>query len=366
MTPMRDKRPVDELSIEELEQILAIRKREERQGKLKRMERAGRVVPAESAKPSAPPFPVLNFPEAQSSPGGAVSSSSTIPAASVAEIARPSSSSNSPTPQFEDDARTVSASTYKKPASANPDRFWRAFVNQSTLLVEVLAIAGLVYLGFQMFTATNSLQKETASAQAMADEQRRATIPTLAPTLQLALDDFVLPGGHIFTASGEVRFNYDEVPSNLIGLVQSQILQPAIARPQETPETAIQLTIPKLNVDQTIVQGTDWEALKLGVGQLLNGVTPGAETGNMVLSGHDDIYGEVFRYLDQLESGDEFTVRTRTKVYTYRVTGQDIVDPNDVHVLDPRGGATATLISCYPYKVNNKRIVVYAERVGVA
>jgi sortase A len=356
---MRDKRPVDELSIEELEHILAIRKREERQGKLKRMERAGRVVPAESAKPSAPAFPVLNFPEATP----AAASTSVVPSASVAEAASPVLTASGPTPQFEDDMRAVNASSYKKPA-ANPDRFWKAFVNQSTLLIEVLAIAGLVYLGYQMFTATNSLQKETANAQALADEQRRATIPTLAPTLQLALDDFVLPGGHIFTASGEVRFNYDEVPSNLIGLVQSQILQPVIVRPQETAETAIQLTIPKLNVDQTIVQGTDWEALKLGVGQLLNGVTPGAETGNMVLSGHDDIYGEVFRYIDQLESGDEFTVRTRTKVYTYRVSGHEIVDPNDVHVLDPRGGATATLISCYPYKVNNKRIVVYAERIG--
>ncbi|MBZ0286186.1 MAG: sortase, partial [Anaerolineae bacterium] len=273
---------------------------------------------------------------------------------------------NNPTPQFEDDARAVSASTYKKPSSANPDRFWRSFVNQSMLLVEVLAIAGLAYLGFQMFSATNTLQKETASAQALADEQRRATIPTLAPTLQMELDDFVLPGGHIFTASGEVRFNYDEVPSNLIGLVQTQILQPVIARPQETSETAIQLTIPKLNVDQTIVQGTDWEALKLGVGQLLNAVKPGDESGNLVLSGHNDIYGEVFRYLDQLESGDEFTVRTRTKVYTYRVSGTEIVDPTDVHVLDPRGGATATLISCYPYKVNNKRIVIFAERVGIA
>jgi sortase A len=363
---MRDKRPVDELSIEELERILAIRKREERQGKLKRMERAGRVVPAESAKPSAPAFPVLNFPDAQPA-NSTPATASSVPAPALAASPENGSPLNSsPTPQFEDDARTVSVSSYKKPAKANPDRFWRSFVNQSLLLVEVLAIAGLAYLGFQMLTATNSLQKETASAQALADEQRRATIPTLAPTLQLALDDFVLPGGHIFTASGEVRFNYDEVPSNLLGLVQSQILQPVIARPQETEETAIQLDIPKLNVNQTIVQGTDWEALKLGVGQLLNGVTPGAEQGNLVLSGHDDIYGEVFRYLDQLESGDEFTVRTRTKVYTYRITGTEIVDPNDVHVLDPRGGATATLISCYPYKVNNKRIVVYADRVGVA
>src|SRR6478672_5606748 len=41
---MRDKRPVDELSIEELERILAIRKREARLSRIKRYEGTGRVV----------------------------------------------------------------------------------------------------------------------------------------------------------------------------------------------------------------------------------------------------------------------------------------------------------------------------------
>lgn len=345
---MRDKRPVDELSIEELEHILAIRKREERQGKLKRMERAGRVVPSETPKPTAPAFSAI-VPDA-------------APASSPPPLNTGPATLNGSTPQFEDDGRTA-APAYQ-PSNANPDRFWRSFVNQSLLLVEVLAIGGLAFLGFQMFSATSSLQQETANAQAIADEQRRLTIPTLAPTPQLQLDDFILPGGHIFTATGEVRFNYDEVPSNLLGLVQSQILQPVIARPLQTEETAMEIAIPKIGVQQTIVAGMDWEALKLGVGQMLNGVNPGDEAGNLVLSGHNDIYGEVFRDLDQLEIGDEFTLRTRTQVYTYRVTGTDKVDPTAVHVLDPRGGATATLISCYPYKVNNQRIIIFADRVG--
>jgi hypothetical protein len=41
---MRDKRPVDELSIEELERVLAIRRREDRQKQLQRMQRNGRVM----------------------------------------------------------------------------------------------------------------------------------------------------------------------------------------------------------------------------------------------------------------------------------------------------------------------------------
>jgi sortase A len=342
---MRDKRPVDELSIEELERILAIRKREERQSKLKRMERAGRVVAPEP--PAIVPATVPEFSL------GTQAARAETPASPPAPVV------NTPTPQFEDDVRV---SSYK-PAGANPDRFWRNFVNQSLLLIEILAIAGLAFIAYQMFTATNTLQRETANAQALADEQRRATIPTLAPTPILQLLDFVLPGGHIITESGQAQFNYEEVPANLLGLVQSQILQPVISRPVQTVETALEIRIPKLNVNSVIVQGTDWEALKLGVGQLLNGVNPGDDSGNLVLSGHNDIYGEVFRHLEELEPGDEFTVRTQTQVYTYRVTGEEIVEPSEVSVLEPRGGATATLISCWPYKVSNKRIVIFANRI---
>jgi sortase A len=111
------------------------------------------------------------------------------------------------------------------------------------------------------------------------------------------------------------------------------------------------------------VPGVDWEALKQGIGQLPNGVNPGDPSGNLVLAAHNDIYGELFRHLDQLEPGDEFTVQTATRLFTYRVTERRIVAPTDVYVLENRGSATATLISCYPYQVNDKRIVVFAERI---
>ncbi|PJF25862.1 MAG: hypothetical protein CUN53_10615 [Phototrophicales bacterium] len=52
-------------------------------------------------------------------------------------------------------------------------------------------------------------------------------------------------------------------------------------------------------------------------------------------------------------------------MYTYRVSEPyRIVMPNDVYVLESRQGATATLISCYPYQVNDKRIVIFADRIS--
>ncbi|MBA3873160.1 MAG: class D sortase [Anaerolineae bacterium] len=265
----------------------------------------------------------------------------------------------STTPQFEDE--------HHSPArTAEKSRFWKNFVNQSMFLVEGLAVVGLLFLGYQMITAQSKLQAETASAQALADQQRNATMPTLAPTPQIQLNAVVLPGGHILKDNGDVQFNINEIPASLRGLVADQIEIPISARPPATIETAVQISIPQINVRHQIVAGVDWEALKLGVGMLMNGVNPGSKQGNLVLSGHNDIYGEVFRDLDKLKVGDQFTVRTQTQEFTYSVTSFKIVEPTDVSVMDARSGATMTLISCYPYKVDNKRYVVFAQRVGPA
>jgi len=38
-----------------------------------------------------------------------------------------------------------------------------------------------------------------------------------------------------------------------------------------------------------------------------------------------------------------------------------VVNPTDVWVLEPTEFASATLVSCYPYRVNTKRIAVFAD-----
>jgi sortase A len=364
---MRDKRPVDELSIEELERILAIRKREERQKNMTRMQQNGRVLAAQS--PIVAPAPLATQPPAANGNGVA-----------TAQPAKPTPSPldhlpliNS-TPMFEDSgplpAVVADKPKRKAPAPAVDDvppadnRAWKRFVNGFTLFVEVAAVLALVYLGYELLQSINKAQSETAAAVAAANEQRMAGLPTIEPTPQLRLDQVVLPGGHIFTASGNAQFNVSEIPTHLQARVFSEIMQPLIQRPMQTSETALRLTIPSIGVDQTIVQGTDWDALSQGIGQLLNDTNPGDDLGNVVLAAHNDIFGELFRDLDQLQAGDQFQVQTQTQVYTYVVRRWAIHEPSDVHVMDPRGAATATLISCYPYRVSDKRIVVFADRIN--
>jgi sortase A len=118
--------------------------------------------------------------------------------------------------------------------------------------------------------------------------------------------------------------------------------------------------IPSISNDTPIIQGTGWEKLKRSVGKVIGTANPG-QNGNVVLSAHNDIYGELFRYLDRLKPGDRFTVYTGTRAFTYVVTCWDVVAPTRVEVMDPTTNATVTLISCYPYLVDNMRIIVKAK-----
>lgn len=355
---MRDKRPVDELSVAELERILAIKKREERQQRMQRMQKSGRVI--EMDAPEQPPTPepspeAVLPPPAQHDPVAAALAALTQPAAQP----KPAPILENPTPSFDESVNVVPTAVRREKKRAR-----RKVFDRLLLLVEVAAVIAIAVIGVNMLQAIGVLERETNTAQQLADEQRRLTIPTIAPTPTIRLENVVLPSGHVYVANSAPQFNYSEIPSQYYARVQSEWIQPVINRPAPTSETALKLIIPDLNLEGAIVQGVDWEALKQGVGQVPNGVNPGDDIGNISFAAHNDIYGSLFRYLDQLQPGDTFQVQTASSVFTYTVTGTQIVEPSDVHVLENRQGATATLISCYPYQVNTQRIVVFADRVN--
>ncbi|QPC82536.1 class D sortase [Phototrophicus methaneseepsis] len=359
---MADKRTIDQLSIEDLERALAIKRRQERQARLQRMKQAGRIIDTNPPKPKPTEDPLAALDEM----GPAHRNSSDamgLPAQMI--TLDPSTRQISPSaPAFEDGVEPPGFAKRKNDAEQH---IWRTFVNRSLLLVEVAAVVGLVALGVTMLQSITMLQDETAAVQAEADEILRAAMPTIEPTPQIRLiNDIVLPGGHTPPIDGSSTFNFGELPEGMEYMMADQVYVPQnFVRQQASPQTAKRIRIPDIGIEAPIVQGTDWEALKLGVGQLPNGVTPDDGTGNLVLAAHNDIYGEIFRHIDQLEVGMEFEVVTDRQIYTYRVTGTDIVDPDDVHVTESRGYSMATLISCYPYQVNNKRYIVYAERIDV-
>ena len=105
------------------------------------------------------------------------------------------------------------------------------------------------------------------------------------------------------------------------------------------------LSIPALNRELQIFQGTGTQELKKGVGHYLGSVLPG-EKDNSVLSGHRET---VFRELDNLKKGDLLIVETSAGLFTYEVTGTRIVDKDDRTVIVPTEEAVLTLTTCYPF-----------------
>jgi len=226
----------------------------------------------------------------------------------------------------------------------SPRRNW---ADRFLLAVEVIAVLGLIAIILSGFGILRDLNAEFAAAL----EQ-----PTMAPTpLVMAV---VLPSGHTPPdTNGNTRPNEAEIPEHLRPMVQSIKDLPI---PPASPEQAIRIQIPALNVDAPVVQGDGWEQLKKGVGQHIGSPDPG-ETGNMVFSAHNDVYGEIFRYLDQLQPGDEILVFTQQRQYTYIVRNTQVVEPTQVEVMAATSKPTTTLISCYPYLKDTQRIVVFAD-----
>ena len=223
----------------------------------------------------------------------------------------------------------------------------RRVMDRILLVVEVLAVMGLVGVFISGLGILRDLNKEVASALVQ---------ETLTPTpLVMAV---VLPSGHTPPdAQGNTGPNEAEIPEHLRPMVQSLANIPV---PTAAPDQAIRIQIPSIKIDAPVVQGDGWEQLKKGVAQNVHSVNPGQE-GNVILSAHNDVYGELFRFLDKLQPGDQVILYTQQRQYVYVVDRTAIVEPTAVEVMASTGSPTVTLISCYPYLVDKQRIVVFAR-----
>ena len=290
----------EDLTIGELRRLLMEKRRTVRQDRLDQYRRTGRVIQLAANQPSEVDFnPVIETPAEE-------------------EVA----------PVKEKSAR-------------------KTWTDRFLLGVEVIAVLGLLGVLLAGFGILRNLNAEFASAL----EQ-----PTIAPTPLVTA--VVLPSGHTPPdTAGNTRPNEAEIPEHLRPMVQSIKDLPI---PPASPEQAIRIQIPAINVDAPIVQGDGWEQLKKGVGQHLGSPDPG-DVGNLVLSAHNDVYGEIFRYLDQLQPGDEITIFTQQRQYVYVISGTQVVEPTQVEVMAATNTSTTTLISCYPYLKDNQRIVVFAN-----
>ncbi len=323
------KRDVEDLTVSELEQLLYQKKRSERRQRIQRLKTAGRVVEVAGLSPPNPTPPPLPRPDV--APNGALRSYSLEIAGEMEEETAES--------------------------APRPSLNWRWVANKLLLFIEIAAIVGLTAVLWSLQTTQQELNLELAQVQQAESQTLALSTATPTPIIGLVL----LPGGHkppidgLPAQPGEAG----EIPAHLLPFINTYQLPPI---PTPGPEQARLIQIPAIRVDHPIVQGDDWEQLKKGVGQHVGSALPG-QIGNLVLSAHNDIYGEIFRHLDELQPGDEIIVSTERQSYTYVVREMQVVKPIEVSVMDQTPYAQITLISCYPYKINTHRIVVFADLV---
>jgi sortase A len=330
---MPDRRCVDDLTIEELEQVLLIKRREARRERLRRYADLGWL--SEEA-------PILSEePERQAARGDLVHPqplSPPHPSRTRSEAARFRSISMEPI------SGQSRESGGESPSEQGRRRWSLARLRDNALLIlEVAALIGLVVILVGSLANLRFLNEEVAQAR------EGGLSPTPTPLAQV----IVLPG------SSSPPSQVSNIPAPYRDLVQPLAPVPI---PTPGPQAATRIVIPAIDVDAPVVEGDDWEQLKKGVGHHINSANPG-ERGNCVLSGHNDVFGEVFRYLEDLELEDEVIVYSGVQPYRYVVKAKRIVEPTDVSVMYPTTKPVLTLITCHPYLVDTHRLVVVVELV---
>lgn len=146
----------------------------------------------------------------------------------------------------------------------------------------------------------------------------------------------------------------------------------------ETPEGGNWIRIPSLSLHLPLALAPTLEdkdilrTLQVGVVRYPNGVSPG-ERGVVVVAGHSTgepwkgPYRFAFLHAGKLRSGDVIAVDQNGMRYTYRVTGQRIINPSLTPFLDSTADhPRLSIISCWPLWTTQQRLVIDAELVETA
>jgi sortase A len=168
------------------------------------------------------------------------------------------------------------------------------------------------------------------------------------------------------------------VPATPTSLTPSPILT---ATP--TPQPPTRIVAPAIGLDAPVVamgwktveykgqKVVEWDVPKDAAGWHVNSAFAG-QPGNTVLSGHHNIEGKVFRYVVDLEIGDEVILYAGDRAFAYTVTEKYIlreagmpwaVRQKNAQWIAPTADERLTLVTCWPYEWpgNTHRVIVVAK-----
>jgi len=149
------------------------------------------------------------------------------------------------------------------------------------------------------------------------------------------------------------------------------------------PQPPTRIVAPAIKLDAPVVamgwkmveyngeQVAEWDVPKDAAGWHIDSAMAG-QLGNTVLSGHHNIEGKVFRYVVDLEIGDEIVLYAGDRSFAYTVTEKYIlkeagmpwaVRHKNAQWIAPTADERLTLVTCWPYEWpgNTHRVVVVAR-----
>jgi len=336
---MFGKRKPENMSVEELEKMLLVKRRQSRLERFERLSGEGRSI-NEALIGGVATIPQMLPSQPRTPNGGGEMQVSVVEPAHGKEE--------------EGKEQTKTLPPKEKTRS-------KKIMDALLLSLEVVALAGLVGVLVASYFNLKELNSEVSLAQQNVVEQQAAPAPVATPPISVAR----LPGGHSPPTSpgGAVP----DVPPHLQQWVQSGspsstnlLGMGAIGVQPKDSMPPTRIVIPKIGVNAPIINGVGWEDLKKGVGHLPGSANPG-ERGNLYLAAHNDIYGEIFRHLEDLEVGDEYFIYAGEEEFRYVVQEKRIIGPTDVDVMLATTEPVATLQTCTPYMVDTHRLIVIGE-----
>lgn len=214
----------------------------------------------------------------------------------------------------------------------------------------VFSIIGLVVVGFFIYQFTGSALVHHRQQKVLLQEFKE-----IAPIQAADPLDLLNQGGEsgLLTpesAAGEDPLAADEEPAVI----------PAKEPPARGEPIGI-LQIPRIDVEQVVVQGSGPAELRAGPGHLRGTAMPG-EPGNAVIAGSRLANGASFRQINVLEDGDPIDVTTALGRFRYEVRSVRRVKTGDPDPVRAKGGgSTLTLITSTPAFLAYDRLAVVAE-----
>lgn len=168
--------------------------------------------------------------------------------------------------------------------------------------------------------------------------------------------------------SGQSQLGFDPftAESNALGRGETKAYLSQLNKPADSIMATV--SYPKLGIKLPVYHGTSSQVLEKGAGHVAGTSLPvGGENTHAVISAHTGLANK--QLFDALQVGrgakvgDVFYIHVLDRTLAYKVSSITVIAPDDFNALRiQQGRDEVTLLTCTPYGVNTKRLLVTGLR----